>query len=175
MIIRSRPTGWILLFIEIAPLVAFSYSGRLGLDITHRFYLGAGLAIFAMAFLATRTWSFNPLIVSANVWLCLEAFALGTGIANLVHISALLQEAAFFATMLCVGAVYVACSENGLFSRGGANRRRVRQGSLLLLSLIAASLVWSLVWRGNELIAAVIPATAIFLLQQVFPVDRRAP
>lgn len=147
---RSKPATWVLLLIEVAPLVAFSYSGRLGLEFPQRFYVGAGFAVLCTGFLLTRRWRFNPLLIAANVWLCLEALAFGSGIARLVHLSAVLEESAFFATMLIIGFAYLVLSPEGLFGRGGEADSRVLQGSILLLALITAGLVWSLMWRGNE-------------------------
>lgn len=170
---RSKHATWVLLFIEAAPLVAFSYSGRLGLEIPQRFYVGAGFAMLCTGFLLTRGWRFNPLLIAANVWLCLEALALGSGIASLVQLSAVLEESAFFAMMLIIGFAFLLLSPQGLFARSGEDDQRVRQGSILLLALIAASLIWSLTWRGNEMVAAVLPATIVFLVQQLWPVRRK--
>ncbi len=105
--------------------------------------------------------------------LCLEALALGSGISSLVHLSAVLEESAFFATMLIIGFFYLVLSPEALFARGQEADQRVRQGSFLLLALIAAGLVWSIMWRGNEMIAAVLPATIVFLVQQLWPVKQR--
>lgn len=171
---RSKSTNWVFFFVEAAPLVAFSFSGRLGLEFQHRFYVGAGFAILCTGFLVMRRWSFNPLLVAVNVWLCLEALALGSGIASLFQLSAALEEAAFFATMLVIGFAYLVLSPSGLFTRDGRAGPWVRQGSILLLVLIAAGLIWSLMWRGNELVAAVLPATIVFLVQQLWPVRQRA-
>ncbi len=63
---RSKSMTWVLLFVEAAPLVAFSCSGRLGLEFPHRFYVGAGFAVLSTGFLLTRRWRFNPLLIAAN-------------------------------------------------------------------------------------------------------------
>lgn len=170
---RAKPTDWVSTLIEIAPLATFSLSGRLGLDITHRFYLGACIAILVAAYLVFRSWIFNPLFAAVNIWLCLEAAALGSGLAGLIGLVATLEESAFFATMLTVSLGYFVFSSTGLFPRRGIDERASRRGSMLLLGLIAISLIWSFAWRGDEQIAAVIPATLIFLFQQYWPVGRR--
>ena len=166
---RSTPFQWFLLIVEIAPLVVFSYLGRFGFAFPQRFHIAAGLAIVCTVFLILRRWPFNPLLVAANIWLCLEALMLGSGIGILAQLSETLQESAFFATLLIVGLGFLVLSPEGLFARGGSAPDQTRQGSIVLVTLIAASLIWSFFWRGNEMIAAVIPATTLFLVQQFWP------
>ena len=170
---RSNRAGWGLLLVEAAPLAAFSYAGRFGLDIANRFYLGAALAVLCLVWLAARRIALNPLFVGANLWLCLEAIAIGSGIGRMVRLSDGMGETAFFAALLVTGMVYMAVSSAGLFTRGDHDGRNARRGSVVLLVLIAAALAWSISWRGDELIAAVLPATLIFTIQQVWPKGRQ--
>ncbi len=157
-------------FLEFAPLLAFSLSGRLGLEVVERFHLGAALAVACTALLLAQRRPLNPLLLGTNAWLCAESLAWASGVDGLVRASALLQESAFFAVLLVTGLVRVALWEAGLFAmhRGPGTRR----GSLVLLALIAAGLGWSLAWRGDEQVAAVLPATLVFLVQQSWPLGR---
>ncbi|SPJ23716.1 hypothetical protein [Palleronia abyssalis] len=172
--LTHRPLHWTFVAFELAPIAAFSWSGRFGLPIDQRFILGAGLAVACTAVLVLRRWAINPLFTAINLWLCLEAIALGAGIDRLARLSAQMQESALFATMLLAGLVCWAVLPRGLFSRRAGDVRRVRLGTLTLLGMIAAALVWSLAWRGHEQIAAVLPATVILLAQQLWPSARPA-
>lgn len=150
---------------EFAPLIAFVYAGRLDADIAQRFYWGAALVLVVVPALALFRYRPNPLLVAVDVWLCVEAFAFLVYIPWLAQTLALMQESAFFVTILLVGIGYTAFSKRKLLTVAHADRRRVTAYSLVLLALAGAGLAASLVFRGDELLAAVVPATGLFIAQ----------
>lgn len=171
-----RETGagrWFLGTVEYLPILAFVYSGRMAADLSDRFFWGAGIALAVAPLLALQRWRPNPLLVAINAWLCVEALGFVVDLPLLADALGTLRESAFFLALLLVGAGYVAFSERGLLTGAHDDRRRVRGCSLALLALIAGGLVCSIVFRGNETLAATLPATVVLLAQVLMGVYLR--
>ncbi len=104
-------------------------------------------------------------VIAASIWLLLEALAFLVHIPPLANLLLILQETAFFLAILIVGTPFALLSESGLFKAGNPDRERVRRFSLFLLLLAAAGALWSFFHRGDEFLAASLPAIAFFVLQ----------
>lgn len=85
----------------------------------------------------------------------------------LVQVLQALQESAFFVAIILVGAGYIAFSKRGMLTIDHEDQRRVRRYSFALLALVAGGLVCSIAFRGDEMFAAAIPVTALFLAQML--------
>ncbi len=152
---------------EFLPLMVFVYLGRFGSDYADRFIWGAAAVLLIMPCLALARQPMNPLVIAANVWLLVEAIAFLFSIPALTDVLLSLRETAFFLTILLVGTPFASLSRRGLFRRAPADSTRVRPLSLLLLCLAALGAVWSFLHRGDELIAATLPAVTLFVAQML--------
>jgi len=160
----SRVGRSVLGFAEFLPLLAFVYAGRFEADYPERFVWGAGTALVVVPALLLLHRRLNPLLVAVAIWLCFEAFAILLPITLLGEALGVLQEAGFFLAILAVGAGYVLAGR-GLFAV--VDGARARRASFVLLALAGGGLVWALVFRGNEAVAAVLPATVLFVAQMM--------
>lgn len=158
---RSARIWWTI--IAFAPLIVFSLSGRLGADFTDRFVLGAAAVVPSLAALALRRQPFNPLLVAADLWLCAFAILLCAEPGQLVHLADTLRETSFFLALLLIGLGVHLLVPGGLYAE--ADPVSGRRASARLLLLIALATAWSVVWRGNEALAAGLPAFLLFLVQ----------
>ena len=163
---------------EFLPLLAFVFAGRVESDLSERFFWGAGIAIAIVPVIVVLRRRLNPLLIAVNVWLCVEALIFLVDVPVLTEVRRALAESAFFVAMILVGSGYIALSGRGLLTVAHDDRRQVRFYSLILLALVAAGLVCSVAFRGNETFAAVVPAMAIFIAQALMDAslrDRSAP
>lgn len=168
MPLRDTRLGGILLgTAEFLPLIVFMYAGRMGGDISQRFYWGAGVALAVVPLLAFYRWRPNPLLVAVNLWLCVEALVFLVDVPLLTAAQRALAEAAFFVAIILVGAGYIAFSEQGLLTSAHEDARQVRICSLILLALAGVGLVCAFAFRGDETFAAVLPATFVFITQML--------
>ena len=159
--------GLLLGVLEFLPLMAFVYSGRVGADIAERFFWGAAMVAVVAPILLLFRRKPNPLLVAVAIWLCIEAFAFLVYIAPLANALFALQETAFFVAMMAVGVIYTAFSQSGLLTVDHGDRRRVRGYSVALLGLVGIGLACSVVFRGQEVLSAALPATAVFIAQML--------
>ena len=179
MAARDTRVGRILLgTAEFLPLLAFVYAGRVESGLSERFFWGAGVAVVIVPVLVALRWRLNPLLIAVNAWLCLEALTFLVQIPMLTEVRRALAESAFFLAMIVIGSGFIALSERGLLAGPHEDRRQVRLYSLILMALVAGGLACSLAFRGNEMFAAVLPGTAIFVAQALMDAslrDRSAP
>ena len=157
----------LLAVMEFLPLSLFAYAGRMGADLADRFIWGATAAVVILPVLLIAGRRLNPILVAANGWLCIETFAFLVPIGLLTAALVALAESAYFLSIVLVGTVYTLASRHGMLTVEHGDRRRVRLLSAGLLALAACAFVWSTVFRGNEMVAAVYPAMALFLAQAV--------
>ncbi len=152
---------------EFLPLMIFVYLGRFGSEISERFVWGAAAALLVMPCLVLARRQMNPLVIAANIWLLIEGLAFITHVPPLSSLLVFLRETAFFLVIVIVGALFLCFSKTGLFATASQDHQRVRGYSLLLLLLATASAIWSFFHRGDEFVAASLPAIALFVLQMV--------
>lgn len=152
-------------FAEFLPLLAFVYAGRFEAELSERFFWGAGAVIAIVPILAFFRVRLNPLLVAVNIWLCIEAFAFLVYIPVLATVLQALRESAFFLAIIVFGTGYTVFSKQGMLTVGHADRRQVLTCSIALLALSLGGLAVSVAFRGNELLAATLPATVLFLAQ----------
>lgn len=164
---EGRVRHLLLGILEWLPLVVFAYSGRMEVALAERFFLGAAAALVTMPLLLLLRWRLNPLLLAVNIWLWLEALPFLISLPPLAEALAALRETAFFIAMLVVGAGYTALSPRGLFAAHHSDSGQVRRYSLLVLALVGLGLAVSIMFRGDEMLAAVLPAMAVFLTQMV--------
>ncbi len=163
----TKLARWALGFAEFVPLMAFAYAGRFGAEIAERFFWGAGSVLVIVPLLLLLGRRPNPLLVAANIWLCVEAFAFLVYIRPLADVLWALRETAFFVAIVAVGLVYLLVSERGLLTVDPRDPRQARLYSLALLALAMIAIGWSQNFRGDELVAAIIPGTVLFLAQML--------
>ena len=163
----TRLGGTLLGTAEFLPLIVFAYAGRMDADISQRFFWGAGLVLAVVPVLGYFRWRPNPLLVATNTWLCLEALVFLVDIPLLTAAQRALAEAAFFVAWILVGAAYIAFSQHGLLTFDHEDPKQVRSCSLILLALAAGGLACVFVFRGDEIFAAVLPATAVLVAQML--------
>ena len=176
MSVRDTRVGRLILgTAEFLPLLAFVYAGRLESGLADRFYWGAGAAVAIVPVLVALSWRLNPLLIAVNLWLCLEALIFLVQVPALTAGRRALAESAFFVAMIVVGAGYLALSQRGLFTVAHDDRRQVRVYSGILLALVAGGLVCSIVFRGDEMFSAFVPAAAIFVAQALLTASLREP
>ena len=162
-----RAVRLLLTALEFLPLSVFAYAGRMGADLADRFVWGAGMAVIVVPILFLAGHRLNPILVAVNGWLCVEAFAFLVHIAPLTAGLVALAESAYFLSIALVGAVYMLVSPRGMLTVEHGDRRRVRLLSAGLLALTVCAFAWSIFFRGDEMVAAVYPAIALFLAQAV--------
>ncbi len=149
--------------VEFVPLMLFVYADRFGADLAERFFWGAGPALMVMPVLLVFRWPMNPILVGTNIWLCLEALSFLVYIEPLVEVLQFLRETALFLTLILVGATYHLLSPSGFVGVGFGDRALVRRYSMYLLAIAAGGTVFSVLFRGNEMISAVLPHIALLL------------
>ncbi|WP_321500321.1 hypothetical protein [Breoghania sp.] len=150
--------------VAFAPLIVFSLSGRLGADFPDRFTLGAAAVGPSLVALVLCRQPLNPLLVAADLWLCALAVMIGSGDERLIHFADYLREASFFLALLLIGLGKHLLTPGGLYITED-DPASARRASARLLLLIALATAWSVFWRGNEALAASLPALLLFLIQ----------
>ena len=174
MAAKDARTGRLVLGVaEFSPLLLFVYAGRAGAGLSERFFWAAGLALAVTLLLAALRRRPNPLLVAANVWLCIEALVFLVHIPVLAEALRSLRESAYFITTILIGAGYAAFSRRGLLTVASDDRRQVRSYSFVLLVLIVGGLGCPVAFRGDEVLAASLPASVIFLAQMLMNVHLR--
>lgn len=153
--------------VEYLPLMIFVYGGRADAGFETRFVWGAATAVVVVPLLLLLRQRLNPLLVAVAVWLGIEALSFLLRIPGLGELLRGLRETAFFIALLVLALPYLAFSDRGLLTVDCGNRALTRAYSLLLLATVVAGLALSVVFRGDELLAATLPATAIFILQLI--------
>lgn len=99
-------------------------SGRFGTGIVESFILGAEIAVVTTGLLVFLRWNFNPLLVAASIWLCVEAVTFQLEVEVLMQASGWLQESAFFLVFLIVGVGFVITSKSGLLPNADIEHRK---------------------------------------------------
>ena len=148
--------------LEFLPLTAFVTAGRLGSALPERFFWGVAVMVLTLPILLRAGRRLNPLLIAANVWLCAEAatFVFDTPLVGSVRRG--LKESSFFLAVLVVGAAFAVFSQRGLLT---VDHAKARHWSLALLAVALGGYLCALSFRGNELLAATLPATILFVSQ----------
>ena len=157
---------WPVELIQFLPLLVFLNMRRLGFDYEERFLAGAGAALVVVALLAALRLRMNPLLVGVQAWLLIEAFAFLVYFPFLVDALIGLRESSFFLVIVVVGGIYVARSKS-LLSAEDVDAGTARRASFALLALAGLAFLFSIVLRGDEVIAGVIPSVILFAVQSV--------
>ena len=162
----TRRGRWIWGLFQFLPLLVFANMGRLGFDYEERFLAGAGAALVVVAVLAAARVRMNPLLVGVQVWLLIEALAFIVHYPLLVDVLKGLQESSLFLVIIVVTGIY-AWRSKSLLSVDDIEPDSARRGSLVLLGLAGLAFLFSLPFRGDEVVAGVIPSIVLFAGQAV--------
>ncbi|SMF28154.1 hypothetical protein SAMN06265365_1103 [Tistlia consotensis] len=160
--------------LECLPVIAFGLCTHVGATDALRFLVSGGIAAVVLVLLLRRRSPQNPLLLGGNLQMVIVgasfALYLGFGIVvpGLAGALLTLRETAWLLMVLLVSTAYTLASPGGCLAceADRCEPRSVRRGSLLLLAATCAGVLLSSEFRGQEMISAVLPLTALYLLQR---------
>ncbi|WP_228064379.1 hypothetical protein [Novilysobacter avium] len=131
------------------------------------FQIASIAAVAQLALVLPQPRPANRLVLAANVYLMLG------GLAFLLHqwwylrLYDSLRESAIFIIMLCVGIAATLFTSPGFAAITHAPRHVVMRASISLLVATALALGISFAFRGDRILAAVVPIICLAVLQRV--------
>ena len=157
--------------LQFLPLTVFTlYSFRTGVPSQERlfngFMIGAVVAVIQLIWLMRQQRPANRLILGANLWLIIGGVAASLQLWGVLRIYRELREAGVVACMLGIGIVTTLFSRPGYVGSMNGETSLVRKYSFLLLFATMPALLCGLYFRGNTLLAAVIPIIVLAVLNR---------
>lgn len=158
---------------QFLPLTVFTlYSFRTGVPSQERlfngFIIGAVVAVIQLLWLMRQQRPANRLILGANLWLIIGGAAVSLQLWGVLKIYRELREAGVLACMFEIGIVTTLFSRAGYVGSMSGETAQVRKYSYLLLFATMLALLSGLYFRGNTLLAAVIPIIILAVLNRQF-------
>ncbi|MBI5483506.1 MAG: hypothetical protein HY888_03465 [Deltaproteobacteria bacterium] len=158
---------------QFVPLTVFTfYSFRTGVPTQERlfngFMIGAVVAVIQLLWLMRQQRPANRLVLGANLWLIIGGAAVFLQLWGVLKIYRELREAGVLAGMFEIGIVTTLFSPAGYVGSMNGEAALVRKYSYLLLFATMLALLFGLYFRGNTLLAAVIPIVILAVLNRLF-------
>ncbi len=162
---------WIFALVQFFPLSLFAtYAFWHGVPDEQRwreaFQLSAVAAVIQLLIVLPQSRPANRLVLAANTYVMLGGIAFMTHQWWFLKLYDSLRESAIFIVMLCVGAMAMLFTKAGYAALSDAPRGTTTRASLWLLGATLLALGTSVLFRGDQTLAAVIPIIALAVLQR---------
>ena len=162
---------WIFALIQFSPLSLFAtYAFWHGEPDEQRwreaFQLSAVVAVIQLLIVLPQSRPANRLVLAANLYVMFGGLAFMTHQWWFLKLYDSLRESAIFIVMLCVGAMAMLFTKAGYAALSDAPRGTTTRASLWLLGATLLALGTSVLFRGDQTLAAVIPIIALAVLQR---------
>jgi hypothetical protein len=159
--------------LQFLPLTVFTlYSFRTGVPSQDRlfngFMIGAVVAVMQLLWIMRQERPANRLIMGVNLWLIIGGTAAFFQFWNILKVYRELREAGVLVCMLAIGTITTLLSPSGYVGSLTGETTRVRTYSFLLLFATLLALLCALYFRGNTLLAAVVPIVVLAVLNRYF-------
>lgn len=156
-------------FVPVITLASsFVFSGEVHLERAGTLFVIAGVgAVVINGVLLFMKVQLNPVLVGANLWLCMGALAFGFALDGMAGVLAQLQAGGLFACVLLVGIAFTAVRPTGYIGMQHPNPATVKKMSIILLILTGAILTWSLVHVENIRLGGGLPFIILNLTRRV--------
>lgn len=168
---------WLSLLVQFLPLSIFAtyayWNGTPdGTRWSAAFQLGAVMALSQLALLVAIKPGrpLNRLILGANLYLLLGGAAVTAGWWDVLSAYAEAMEAGILAAIIATGLISTVFTKSGFVGVEGVERRFARIGSAVLLVAAAGALLMSIVFKGDRMLAAVLPILGLAITQKVLAI-----
>jgi hypothetical protein len=138
------------------------------------FLIGGLLAVVVSAVVLRRRHPLNPILVGADLWLCLGAIAFNAPVRSLARWMTETQAFGLFVGALTAGLIATLFSSQGYLASPGCDARWVRRASLLLLALTVVVTGWAWVFRDNIRLGGGLPFIVLNAARRILSVRGRA-
>ncbi len=157
--------------IEFIPIVAFGLVVRLtsenGVNWKLAFIIGAFFAVFEKALLVAKRFPLDRLLLGVDVFLIIGGVGFLFNISPILNTYDRLIQATLFVSLLAVGVLTTFLTERGFVGIKHHERGRVIIYSLYLLGAGVVAFLVSMAFRGNYLLAGILPITCMIIVNKV--------
>lgn len=159
------------ILIQFVPLSAFLVIIRWSDDSDPNwklaFIIGGCIAVIESFLLSLNKNEFNRFILAVNLFLFLGGVGFLFDIYPVLILYKNLMQSALFASLFLVGLVTTFFSAHGFIGVDHPNKKLVRNRSLFLLIATIFAFVLSLFFRGNMLLAGILPFLGLLLAGKI--------
>jgi hypothetical protein len=164
--------------IEFIPISAFVYVVRQtdenGVNWKLAFILGACLAVIEKAFLVAKRLPLDRISMGADLFLIIGGVGFMFNISLILNIYGSLFQATLFAALLAVGIFTTFLTERG-FVGIKHHDRVVLHYSIYLIGAVVVAFLVSFIFRGNVLLAWILPFTGMMIINWILTKKLRNP
>jgi len=153
--------------VQFIPLTVFVFTFRLTSDWAIAFQMGGLVALVQVVFLAFTRQKPDLILSGVNSFLVVGALAFAAKIEPILMVYSRLQEATLFLAILLVALISTATLRSGFLGVQEIPRRAAIKGSLILISVVAASVFMAAHWSGNLWLAGVLPMIFILVVRKI--------
>lgn len=157
--------------IEFIPIVAFGLVVRLtsenGVNWKLAFIVGACFAVFEKTLLVAKRFPLDRLLLGVDMFLIVGGVGFLFNIPLILDVYERLIQATLFAFLLAVGILTTFLTERGFVGIKHHERGRVVIYSLYLLGAGVVAFLVSLAFRGNYLLAGILPFTGMIVANRM--------
>jgi hypothetical protein len=165
--------------IEFIPISAFVYVVRQtdenGVNWKLAFILGACLAVIEKAFLVAKRLPLDRISMGADLFLIIGGVGFMFNISLILNIYGSLFQATLFAALLAVGIFTTFLTERGFVGIKHHDRSRVINYSIYLIGAVVVAFLVSFIFRGNVLLAWILPFTGMMIINWILTKKLRNP
>lgn len=131
------------------------------------FIVGGSIAVIESILLSTRKIAFNRFIMAANLFLFVGGVGFLFRIYPILSLYKHLMQSALFAALILVGLVTTFFSIYGFIGVDHPDKRLIRSRSIYLLIASLVAFVLSLIFRGNMLLAGILPFIGLLIVGKI--------
>lgn len=131
------------------------------------FIIGGCIAVIESFLLSLSKNQFNRFILAVNLFLFVGGVSFLFDIYPVLMLYKKLMQSALFASLFLVGLVTTFFSAHGFIGVDHPNKKLVRNRSLYLLIATIFTFVLSLFFRGNMLLAGILPFIGLLLVGKI--------
>jgi len=158
-------------FIEFIPISAFGIVVRLtsenGVDWKLAFIIGGCFAVIEKSLLLANRFPLDRILLGTDVFLIIGGLGYLFSLQFILNIYLFLFQATLFASLLIVGVLTTIFTERGFIGVKHHQRDRVILFSLFLLGTGAAAFLLSYIFRGDYMLAGVLPFTGMLAVNWI--------
>jgi hypothetical protein len=159
------------LFVQFIPLSVFlaiiRWSDGTGPNWKLAFIIGGCIAVIESILLFIRKIAFDRFIMAVNLFLFVGGMGFLFRIYPILNLYRHLMQSALFAALLLVGFVTTFFSVYGFIGVKHPNKQIVRSRSIYLLIASLFAFVISILFRGNMLLAGILPFIGLLIVGKV--------
>ena len=157
--------------IEFIPISAFGIVVRLtsenGVNWKLAFIIGGCFAAIEKALLIANRFPLDRILLGTDVFLIIGGLGYLFSVQFILNIYLFLFHATLFASLLIIGVLTTFLTERGFIGVEHQHRNRVVISSLYLLGAGVAAFIVSFTFRGNYMLAGMIPFTGMLAINWI--------